>query len=66
MQKLLLLPELSNTAINSDPINVTGQPCSHRLVSELSDKMNNEHDLSHKATSEWIMASGLTASWTHV
>ena len=45
---------------------MTGQTCSHRLVSELSDNINNELDLSHKLASVWIMADGLTASWTHV
>ena len=66
MQRILLLPEISHIVINGDSMNVIGQPYC-RLVSELSDNMNDEHDmLSHKAISTQITVSGLTASWTHV
>ena len=65
MQKLLLLPELSDFAIsdaNSGPSKISGIPTVNKELSS-----HNEYNLlSNEVTSSRISVSGLTASWTHV
>ena len=72
LQKLLLLPELSNNTITySDPVNSTSTPCSPNVMSPLK-LVNNEvttnsghGSLSNGATPR-ITVSNLIASWTNV
>ena len=69
LQKLLLLPELSNSTITySDPVNTISTPCSSNVMPPLK-LVNNEDSghglLSNRATPR-ITVRNLIASWTNV
>ena len=69
---MLLLPELSSIAANTDAVKTTISLYPHNVMTthklfneELSD--NNEYELLHNdVDSAKILVSGLTSSWTHV
>ena len=65
VQKLLLLPELSDfvtTDTNTGPVKMASIP----TVNKKSSYLNEYNLLSNEVTSSRISVSGLTASWTHV
>ena len=65
MQKLLLLPELSDVAIagtDADPFKIA----STAAVSKESHSNDEYELLSNEVAPARILVSGLTASWTHV
>ena len=73
IQKLLLLPELTDIAINTnnDLIETTSRTCSsnvmptHKLVN--NELINDECGLSsNEVASAKIIVDRLSASWTHV
>ena len=72
LQRLLLLPELSGTAVtstNSGTIKTTSSQCSTKDMSVLQpvNKEINMHGLlSNEEPMIRILVSGLTASWTNV
>ena len=74
LQKLLLLPELSGTAItgtNSDPVKITSRSHSPNVMPTLElvneeSIGDHEHESLPNTVSAKILVNGLTASWTHV
>ena len=70
IQKLLLLPELSGTAITgSGMINTTHQSHSMptaEVVNEESTNDSGHGSFANGVVSARISVNGLTASWTHV
>ena len=74
LQKLLLLPELSGTAVtgtDSGPVKTTSRSCSPNVMPTLelvNEKLINHsgHELLPNSRAPSIMVNSLIASWTHV
>ena len=69
VQKLLLLPELSGTAVtgtNSDPVKTTSRSISLNLMSTAEPTNNSRDEVLLNDAAHRVMVSHLTASWTQV
>ena len=75
MQKLLLLPELSGTAVtgtDSGPVKTTSRSCSPsvmptlELVNEELINHSGHESLPNERATARVSVNDLTASWTHV
>ena len=69
MQKLLLLPELSNAAVtgtNSDPVSATNRLYSLNVIPTVELINDDGRELLPNGSAPRVIVSNLTASWTHV
>ena len=69
VQKLLLLPELSNTAVtgtDSDPVNATNKLYFLNIVPTVELINDDRREPLLNSRTPRVIVSDLTASWTHV